>query len=98
MPSSKQPIKLTNERLLDGTLVVGVGAVALPATIFRVSSVLVQADPNNAQAIFVGNQNSQSVQLPAGGVEIIDIDNPVKIFVRADAGNQRVNWHAVAGA
>lgn len=95
MARSKQPIRLTNEILLDGTLTCTGVAVALPGAIHRVTSVLVQADPNNAQDVFVGNENSQSVQLIPGATEAILIDQPNKIFIRADAGTQRVNWHAV---
>ena len=96
MARAKQPVRLTNEQLLDGTFVTNV-VRALPATTRDVHSVLVQADPDNGANIFVGNATSQSVQLAPGGVEVIDINNPEKVFVRPAAGTQRVNWQAVGG-
>lgn len=89
----KQHIRKTNEALWDGTLLVGVAAVPLPN--HHSTEVLVQADPDNGGAIFVGNAGSQSIQLNAGDSITIPIDTPSKIYVRAAAGNERVNWHAV---
>lgn len=83
--------------LIDGTLTCT--AVAVPLTSNAdVNSVLVQADPDNSQNVFVGNSASQSVQLAPGGTETIPVNQPSKIYVRAASDTQRVNFHAVEGA
>ena len=91
--SAKQQVRVTNEAFWDGTLLAPIVAMALPN--HHSTEVLVQADPDNGGAIFVGDTTSQSVQLAPGDSESIKIDTPSKIYVRSVTGNERVNWHAV---
>ncbi len=90
----KQPVRLTNEALYDGTQNVGLVAVPLDARLM-ITEVIVQSDPDNKGIVYVGNATSQSVRLDAGEVEIITIDETSKVYVRGSAEWQRVNWHAV---
>ena len=57
--------------------------------------VVVQAHPDNTQRILVGNQYRQDVILVPGQAETIPIGDVSTIWVRAVAGTQVVNWHAV---
>lgn len=84
--------------LTDGTVLVDVNAVALNGgTSLACSVVRVQADPNNGQNILIGNATSQSYVLTPGENELLWIDDAAKIYVRAVAGAQRVNWHVLGG-
>lgn len=95
----KDPIRLTNERLWDGALTATVTAAPLSIEVRGdVHSILVQADPDNAADVFIGNETSQSIQLAAGDTWQADLNSLTKVYVRAAAGTERVNWHAVGGA
>jgi len=77
----------------DWTMVVGVAAVPLRNRSMVCTGVVVQADPDNAGAVFIGDINSQSVQLDAGDSESITISDPRKVYVRGSVAGQRVNVH-----
>ncbi len=82
--------------LYDGTQLVGVGAAALNGGTSRTCiEMTLQSDPDNTEHVYVGNSVSQSVQLVPGQAETIKIDDVAKVYVRAAAGSQRINWHAV---
>jgi len=57
--------------------------------------VIVQAHPDNTQRVLVGNLYRQDIILVPGQSETLPIDDVSKVFVRAVAGTQTVNWHAV---
>ena len=90
----KQPVRLTNSALYDGTQNVGTTAVPLDARLV-ITEVLIQADPDNQGIVYVGNAASQSMQLNPNCTEVITIDETSKVYVRGSAEWQRVNWHAV---
>jgi len=82
-----------------GTLHDGTGlapAVAAPLTAsVTVTTVLVQADPDNTVSVFVGNAASQSVELVPGQGETLPVNDPSLIYIQSAGGAGRVNWHAV---
>lgn len=89
----------TYDKLLAGTRTVTVAPVRLVAAPHvGVYKVWLQADPDNTDTIFVGNQNVQPMELaasfmPPGFLPIHDLS---EIWVRANSGTQRVNWLAFA--
>ncbi len=90
----KQPIRLTNEALYDGTQNVGTVAVALDARLV-ITEVIVQSDPENQGTVWVGNATSQSFQLAPGEAVVIAINETSKVYVLGSVQWQRVNWLAV---
>lgn len=68
--------------------------LTLPATPCR--QVLVQNDPDNTVDIFVGTENSQTMQLRPGEAETILIDNIIKVFVKSASATPTVNVHISA--
>ena len=90
----KQPIRLTNSALYDGTQNVGTTAVPLDARLV-ITEVIVQSDPENQGTAWVGNATSQSFQLGPGEAVVIAIDETSKVYVIGSAEWQRVNWLAV---
>ena len=60
----------------------------------RIWQVIVQADPDNAASVFVGNANQQTFELLAGAAITIPIDGTHKVYVNIPAGNA-VNWLAM---
>lgn len=58
--------------------------------------VLVQASANNTAVVHVGNESQGCyVELPAGVALTIPVNDVNKIYVRAAAGIQTVNWIAM---
>lgn len=57
--------------------------------------VLVQADPDNTAAVFVGSLGGCYFQLDAGASLTVPINDVGKVYVRAASGVQRVNWLAM---
>ena len=91
----KDPIRFTCEYLYAGTQAAGAVAAALNGAVdLEVQEVKVQADPDNAQDVFVGNANAQPYQLNAGDEVQIRINNVAKIYIQAPAGAPVVNWLA----
>lgn len=81
--------------IYNWTMTVGVAATALRSRSLLISSVVVQADPDNAGSVFVGDADGQAVELVAGTSETIPIDCPTKVYVRGSVAGQVVNVHAV---
>lgn len=69
---------------------VGVGAAAITAK-ERCLSILIQADPDNTDDIFVGDSAAQPIQLLAGGSMTLGITDPRKIFAKSASGTQTLN-------
>ena len=65
-------------------------AEQLPNTPCR--GALLQADPNNTADIFLGDENSQPVQLVAGQSLSIRTPNLNRIYAIAASGTQVLNW------
>lgn len=80
--------------LHDGTILAPAVAAPLTASI-NVTTVLVQADPDNAISVFVGSATSQSIELAPGQGETLPISDPNLVYVQSAGGAARVNWHAV---
>lgn len=95
---SSDPVRQTNKVGYDGTGLVTVVAMQLTELSLSVSSVLVQADPDNTGTVWVGFEMGQSVQLAPGDVWMTEIDNPSKVYVRGSDALQRYNWQAVGGS
>lgn len=71
----------------------GVGVVAnLPNV--RIWQVIVQADPDNASDVFVGNANLQPFELVPGAAITIPIDRTNKVYANITAGDA-INWLAM---
>lgn len=86
----------TYDTMHTGTILVGANAVAISAVTVGCFEVLVQADPDNASSVLVGNHlQGCTIQLTAGSVITIPINDVEKIMARAVAGSQRVNWMAM---
>lgn len=89
------PIRFTCQTLLAGTQAAAAAAAALNGGVdLACQEVRVQADPDNAQDIFVGNAAVQPYELNAGDGVMIRINNVAKIFVLAPVGAPVVNWLA----
>jgi hypothetical protein len=93
--SAKSPTKQTNSVGYSGTGLATVAGGAITDLSLSVNSVLVQADPDNAGTVWVGFEMGQVVQMAAGDVVNIDINNPIKVHVRGSDANQRYNWLAL---
>ena len=93
------PVTRTTETyrvLHSGSQEVTTGAAALHGGVsLSCKQVIVQAHPDNAQRVLVGNLYRQDIILVPGQSETLPIDDVSKVFVRAVAGTQTVNWHAV---
>ena len=71
-------------------------ASLLNMPVMKCRQVLVQNDPDNTVDIFVGTENSQSIQLRPGEAETLLIDNIVKVFVKSASATPTVNVHISA--
>lgn len=90
------PIRMVNKFIYCHTFTVAAGAaVALTAAELSTTLVQVQADPDNGAAVMIGNVDAQPWQLNAGDTITLNISAPARIYVRAAAGTQRVNWLAL---
>ena len=93
------PVTRTTETyrvLHSGSQEVTVAAAALHGGVgLSCKQVIVQAHPDNAQRVLVGNQYRQDIILVPGQSETIPVCNVSTVYVRAVAGTQIANWHAV---
>ena len=92
------PVSETYDVIYTNTVTIGVNAVQLYAPSpdrLEVRTTLVQADPDNAGNVFVGNAAGQYIQLAAGDSITIAVD-PSRIYVRASVADQVVNWMSLA--
>jgi len=60
----------------------------------RIWQVILQADPDNAASVLVGNVAQQYFELAPGAALTIPIDNTNKVYVNITAGDA-VNWLAM---
>ena len=82
--------------LHSGSQTVTTDAVALHNGVsLTCKQVIVQAHPDNTARVLIGNLYRQDVILVPGQAETIPIGNVSTVFVKAVAGTQVVNWHAV---
>ena len=79
--------------LYDGTKSIGSTAEELGSD-QDVLELMIQADPDNTEDIFVGNATSQSVKLKPGQSYEMSMANLNLVYVKADSGTQTVNYHA----
>jgi hypothetical protein len=78
-----------------GQTVVGVAQVPLSAVSVPCFSVLLQAAAGNGGLVYVGNlTHGCYVELPAGGVLTVPINDVEKVYVRAAGAGYVVNWMA----
>ena len=82
-----------------GQQTVGTSAVQLTSTAhIVVFGVLVKADNGNTGNVYVGWKGvttSTGFRLSAGEGIFIEVDNPTKVYLIADADNQKVYWVGV---
>jgi len=83
-----------------GQTTVGTSAVQLTTeSIECKKGVLIKADDDNTGNIYVGNSDSVTsstgFKLKAGQGVTVEINDPSKIYLIADADNQKVYWIAV---
>lgn len=84
------------DTLQDGTNAsVGTTAAQVTTTDVIATSVLIQADPDNTDDIFLGNATSQSVQLQPGQSIAVQINNVNKLYAKSASGTQRANHWAL---
>jgi len=58
--------------------------------------VLLQADPDNTDDVFVGEAVGDCrIQMEPGDVMVVPINDASKILIRAAAGAQTINWLAM---
>ncbi len=69
---------------------VGVGAAAITAK-DHCLSILIQADPDNTDDVFIGSSAAQVIQLLAGGSMTSGVTDPSKIFAKSASGTQTLN-------
>lgn len=85
----------TYDDMRTGTVQVGQQQTALSTSVpcFRVR---VQADPGNNANVVVGNRNNSGpvIVMTAGALETFLINDVSKLYARAVAGTQTVNWLA----
>jgi len=81
-----------------GQVTVGITAVQLPSA-SAVKGVLVKAHKDNTGKVYVGNSStvttSTGFELAAGEAVVIEVDNANRIWVIADAADQKISWIAV---
>ena len=55
-------------------------------------SIGIQADPDNASDVFIGDSVAQDMQLTAGSSISLDIRDPSTIFVKSASGTMIINY------
>lgn len=58
------------------------------------TEVLVQADPRNTPAIFIGGAGNQTVMLSAGATVTLPVSNLSAVWAKTSAASATVNWLA----
>lgn len=69
-------------------------AAALAASEYC-QSIGVQADPDNAVDVFIGDSVAQDIQLTAGSSISLDIRDPSLLFVKSASGTMIINYMLV---
>ena len=83
-PQYSGPISVSTDAAITNT------AHALVATPCR--AVVLQADPDNAQDIFIGDEDSQPMQLVAGQSLSLRVPNLNRVFAKSASGTMILNW------
>ena len=80
--------------LLAGDLDVSAAATpeALASSTTVLNSVLVQAKTGNTGSVFVGNSTAQKVELEAGDMVVVVVDDLAKIYVKVAVNEEGVNY------
>lgn len=76
-----------------GTASVSTTATALGSNVAY--QVLLQADPDNANDIFIGNSISQPFQLVPGSALNLPVGNTTEIYHKTASGSATLNWIAI---
>lgn len=58
------------------------------------NEVLIQADPDNTVAVFIGNATAQPIKLNAGGYIPIPVNDVSLLYVKTASVTANVNWLA----
>ena len=85
----------TYNTLYTGTLGGNNNVAQLAGDSYEVFSVLVQADPDNPDDCWIGNDLAQYVELEAGSSITIPIDDLRKLYIRFGNGANYVHFLAV---
>lgn len=80
---------------IAGSLAVTVAAARL-STNQVCKGVTVQADPDNASDVLVGDNNAQTVQLTPGQMVFLAVSNVNLLYGRTASGTGYINWLVVA--
>jgi len=80
--------------LLDGDLDVAASATpeALATSTTVLNSVLIQAKTGNTGSVFVGNSSTQHVELEAGDMVVVVVDDLAKIYIKVAVNGEGVNY------
>ena len=84
----------------SGQTTLGTTAVQLTSTsILTKKGVLIKADDDNTGSVYIGKDDTVSTttgfRLSAGQGIAIEVDDASKIWLIADADNQKVHWIAI---
>ena len=71
---------------VDGT------AAPLSATSTLILDILIQADPDNSEDVFVGDSTSQTIQLRPADAIYLQVNNLNVVYVKTGTGPMTVNW------
>ena len=80
-----------SDTLLAGDYTVTDTAAAIGAS-QAISEIVIQADPDNSEVIFVGNSTSQPVKLQPGASFDVPAGNIDLIFAKTTSGTATLNW------
>jgi len=85
----------TYDEMRTGTRTVGLQQTALSTSV-PCFVVIVQADPGNNQNVVVGNRNGNGpvIVMEPGDTFTLPVNDVSKVYARAVAGAQTVNWLA----
>ena len=78
----------------SGTLIATGPPVALAAAHTAIMEVIVQNDPDSAEAAYVGTAFGQNFQLPAGSSITIPVNDLSLVYVTSAGGTARINYLA----
>lgn len=80
---------------IAGVKLAGAAAMQLTSDASIVSEVVIQADPDNTEALFIGSATTRPIQLNAGASITIPERDASKIYVSSAGGTANANFLAV---
>lgn len=78
-----------------GTVLSGVGGTQVSADASVVEEVVVQADPDNTENLFIGTATTRPIQLNPGADITLPVRDLTRLYVSSAAGTANANFLAV---